>query len=131
MSDIISPDNISNFSKDFLFQQELYLGLGERQFNVRARLEGVETLAKQALGGNVRIGRLIEVDESGVGMGRLVDRNGNVNGEIVQNVVMLKPARPGDLVLLINQEDDGESVTFGSPLAGERPFSIESVRVEI
>ncbi len=113
MSDIISPDNISNFSKDFLFQQELYLGLGERQFNVRARLEGVETLAKQALGGNVRIGRLIEVDESGVGMGRLVDRNGNVNGEIVQNVVMLKPARPGDLVLLINQEDDGESVTFG------------------
>ena len=65
----ISPDQINNFSKDFLFQQELYVGLGDQQFNVRARFANNEaemaTLkAQQEIVGNygTRIGTL-ETDQ--------------------------------------------------------------------
>ena len=42
MSDTILPENISTTSSDFLFQQELYVGLGDVQFNVRKRFDAIE-----------------------------------------------------------------------------------------
>ncbi|HBT76579.1 MAG TPA: hypothetical protein DEB39_06550, partial [Planctomycetaceae bacterium] len=43
--------------------------------------------------GNVRVGRLIETGENGRGTVRLIDRNGMTNGEIIRNIIMLRPGK--------------------------------------